>query len=551
MNRRRTGGMPLHGRSVRILSMMAVLVALLSLAALISACGGDATTTTAPSGGTQSTQTGGSTTTAAGTVKTGGTVRIGSQTGNLDFDPALFAGNPADLALQHQVLEKLVQLGPDFDLEPVLATEWSSSDGKTWKFTLREGVAFSNGSPFTADDVVYTIDRLRDPALGSAMVKVYANIDTIIADDPTHVTFNLKSPDGDFPRSLTDYRTLMLSKGVADPKTHLVGTGPFVLESSQAESGATLVKNPTYWGKDDQGNQLPYLDSLKFVYSPDMAGQIAGLQGGSLDWVGGLTAEQRQTIEASDTLKIIKSKTNYCFELQIRTDVEPGSKLEFRQAIMAGTDRQAIIDLVAPGQAVPGNGTLVGPGYVDYYSDQAVPYDPAKAKELLAAAGYADGVKIKLVTQTADVIPAIATAWQAQMKQIGVDVEIVQVPPDVFYTEEGEDNWYQAPFAIVDWGTRAAPITYFQLALTSDATWNYQRWKNPQFDDLAKQIVLELDATKRADLYKQAQKLLQDQVPMMNFMVNEGVGGEPKNLDGVTLAPDWPQTLFRTAHFTQ
>ena len=81
--------------------------------------------------------------------------------------------------------------------------------------------------------------------------------------------------------------------------------------------------------------------------------------------------------------------------------------------------------------------------------------------------------------------------------------------------------------------------------------WNYQRWKNPEFDALVKQIGARADAAKRADLYKQAQKLLQDQVPMMNFLVNEAVAGESAKLDGIALAPDWSQTLFRNAYFTE
>ena len=180
-----------------------------------------------------------------------------------------------------------------------------------------------------------------------------------------------------------------------------------------------------------------------------------------------------------------------------------------------------------------------------------MPYDPAKAKQLLADAGYAGGVKIKLVAQTTDPVPAIATAWQAQMKQIGVDVSIQQVPVDVYYADKGTDNWYQAAFSIVDYGTRAVPNTYFQLALTSTAPWNYSRWKDPAFDTLSQQISTELDATKRADLYKQAQTMLQDQVPMMNFLVNTAVAGQSSDVDGVFLAPDWAQSLFRDAHYTQ
>ena len=95
------------------------------------------------------------------------------------------------------------------------------------------------------------------------------------------------------------------------------------------------------------------------------------------------------------------------------------------------------------------------------------------------------------------------------------------------------------------------PNNYFQLALVTGGSYNYSRWSDSEFDSIAKQIALELDATKRADLYKQAQQILQDQVPMMNFLVKTAVAGQTSTIDGIAIAPDWPQTLFREAHFTE
>ena len=533
-----TKGRTVRHRGLRVVGAVLVLALMVVLVGAIVGCGDTSTGTSASP-------------TAAGAIKQGGVLKIGTAPGNVNYDPALFAGAVPDILLQQQIYEKLVTLGQDFSVQPTLATEWDSPEGKVWTFKLQPGVKFSNGEDFTADDVVYTMDRLRSKKLGSPMADVYANVKSVVATDPTTVTFNLKNVDSEFPASLTDYRTLMLCKSVKDPAKEAVGTGPFVLESISAEDRAVLKKNPTYWGKDADGNQLPYLDEIDFVYSPDTAGQISGLQGGSLNWVGGISSEQKLTVESSPDLKTESTETNYCYELQIRVDQGPGKELAFRQALMAGTDRQAIIDLVAPGIAAPGNGTLVGPAYAEYYLDESVPYDPAKAKQLLADAGFANGVDIKVVAQTADPVPAVATAWQAQMKEIGVNVEIQQVPPDVYYAEEGTDNWYEADFSWVDWGTRAAPITYFDLALTSDAPWNYSRWKNPEFDAVAEQIPLELDPAKRADLYKQAQQIVQDQVPMINFLVNTAVAGQSANVDGVFLAPDYAQTLFRDAHYTE
>ena len=531
-------GRTVRHTGVRVVGAVLVLALMVVLVGAIVGCGTTSTDTSASP-------------TAAGAIKQGGVLKIGTAPGNVNYDPALFAGAVSDILLQQQIYEKLVTLGQDFSVQPTLATEWDSPDGKVWTFKLQTGVKFSNGEDFTAADVVYTMDRLRSKKLGSPMADVYANVESVVATDPATATFTLKNVDSEFPASLTDYRTLMLCKSVKDPAKEAVGTGPFVLESISAEDRAVLKKNPTYWGKDADGNQLPYLDEGDFVYSPDTAGQISGLQGGSLNWVGGLSSEQKLTVESSPDLKTETTDTNYCFELQIRVDQGPGKELAFRQALMAGTDRQAIIDLVAPGVATAGNGTLVGPAYADYYLDQSIPYDPAKAKQLLADAGFASGVDIKVVAQTADPVPAVATAWQAQMKEIGVNVEIQQVPPDVYYADKGTDNWYQADFSWVDWGTRAAPITYFDLALTSDAPWNYSRWKNPEFDALAEQIPLELDPAKRADLYKQAQQIVQDQVPMINFLVNTAVAGQSANVDGVFLAPDYAQTLFRDAHYTE
>ncbi len=411
----------------------------------------------------------------------------------------MYAGAYGDEQLQRQVLEKLVDVDAQLNPVPVLATKWSSADGKVWKFTLRDGVTFTNGEAFTSADVIYTMDRLRSKKLGSVMADVYANVDRVVADDPTHVTFYLKSVDSEFPATLTDMRTLMLCKSVKDPMKQLVGTGPFMLESFAAEDRAVLKANPNYWGRDADGNRLPYLDGVSFIYSPDMTGQVEGLQGGSLDWVGGLSSELRQTVEGSPGIKVFSIDSNNVFTLQIRCDQGPGKDVAFRQALMAGTDRQALVDLVAPGDASPGNGTIVGPAYAANYLQESVPFDPAKAKELLASAGYANGLEIKLVVQTLDPWPAIATAWQAQMKTIGVSVSISQVPSDVFWANTGTNSWTQVEFCGVDWSTRVPPSVYFQLGFITDSPWNMMRWSDPAFDQIVKQLPQQLDETKRAD----------------------------------------------------
>jgi len=479
----------------------------------------------------------------------GGTLRVATVTGSGTTDPVLQPGNIADIQVLNQLAEPLIELTDKYELQPVLAKEWSSEDGTTWTFTLQEGVTFHNGSDFNADAVVWNFERLR--AEDSPMATVYANIDDVVAVDDMTVDFKLTTADSEFPGLLTSYRALMVAPD-SDPEKECIGTGPFTLTSWSPEDRAVVEKNADYWMTDDDGNQLPYLDSIEFIASPDVAAQLQGLLGGSLDFVGTLTDEQRQQVEGNDGTKIMTVDTNYLFNLQIRTDQGPAQELAFRQALMAATNNDDLVAIVGPNSLLAGNGTMIGPAYQDYYLDERPPVDIDAAKQLLADAGYADGAKITLYCQQLDPFPALATAWQEQMKQIGVEVDVQTLPTDVFYSEEaGEKSWYEADYCIVDWGTRAVPVEYFNLALVSDGPWNYSRWSNTEFDQLTEAIPQELDEAKRAEMYKDAQKILQDEVPQINLAVNKTACGMVDALDGIWIAPDWPQTLFRGAYLAQ
>ena len=220
---------------------MLVLAFVLALTFAVVGCGSD------ESGGGESPS-------AAAAPTVGGTLNVGMQPGNGQYDPVMMAGSVGDILLVCQVQENLVYLAQDFSVMPWLAKSWDSPDGKTWTFVLQEGVTFSNGEAFTSEDVIYSFERLQSKE--SPMAGVYANIKEVVADSPTQVTFNLKAVDSEFPSSLTDYRAKMLCKTVADPMTELVGTGPFMLESYAAEDRAVLKKNPTYWLKDESGRAV-------------------------------------------------------------------------------------------------------------------------------------------------------------------------------------------------------------------------------------------------------------------------------------------------------
>lgn len=534
--------MPSQTRSgVLLRSLAAIVVCCLTLllsALLLTGCGsGGSSGTTVTTGG-------------AGGVQTGGVLSVATEPAT-NRDPA-FASGRADILINQQVYDWLVEVGQNSQRLPGLASAWDSPDGKTWTFTLRSDVKFSNGTVFTADDVVYTFDRLRNAKVGSPLVSLLANVTAVTAVDATHVQFTLKDANPEFPSDTADYHAAILSKAIADPAAQWIGTGAFTIASYSAEDRAVLKKNPVYWRKDDQGLQLPYLDEIDLIFSPDLAGQVESLRGDQVQFVAGLTSELVDSIKTDPKLQVITGPSSaFHYVLHMRSDSgHPAADARVRQALQLGTDHQGLIDQVRPGLAVVGNGTPVGPAYGDYYLDQAPTYDVTQAKSLLASAGYANGLTITLYAQQALEVPAIATVWKEQMKAIGATVNIQTVPADVYYGE-GDASWLKVDFGITEWGARATPNTYFNAAYVTDAAYNESHWSDPEFDALTTQINSELDRTKRIELYKQAQKIMIERGPVIVPFFETAAAGASAKLVGVTLAPDWSRTLFRTAYLTK
>jgi peptide/nickel transport system substrate-binding protein len=505
---------------------------------------------TAGCGSIGSTSTSGTSTTAGqGAIKPGGVMSIATDAGKTR-DPH-FASARSDILINEQVYDRLVEIDANNHLQPGLATSWDSEDGKTWTFTLRAGVKFSDGTALTAADVVYSFDRLRDPKVGSPVVSLYKSIASVTAVDPTHVQFVLSSATPEFPSNTADYHAAILSKAVADPKTMSLGSGPFVLASYAPEDRAILKKNPLYWGTDPQGRQLPYLDELDFVFFPDQPGQVNALLGGQAQFAGGLTAELAASVKGNSQLTLLTTQVaGFYYVLHMRSDAgRPTADARVRQALQLGTDHAGLISQVNPTLAVPGNGTPVGPAYSAYYLDQPAKYDPVQAKQLLTQAGHATGLIITLYAQNALEAPAIATVWKAQMAQIGVTVNIQTEPVDVYYGD-GDTSWLKCDFGITEWAYRATPVDYFNVAYITGGAFNESHWSDPEFDVLTQQINGESDAAKRAQLYRQAQTIFMERGPVIVPFFEKAAAGISAKLAGIALAPDWSRTSFRLAHFT-
>ena len=485
----------------------------------------------------------------SGAVTKGGTLTVSTSTPG-SLDPSIM-GDVAGITINHAVYEGLVYIDGSFKVQPLLATKWESSpDAKVWTFDLRPGVTFSNGDTFDSEDVLYTFKRLKDPDVGGPTVSLFENV-KVEAPSANQVVFTLKNPNPEFPKDVGDYHALMLSSTGGDPAKVAVGTGPFLLKSYTAEDRALLVKNPTYWGKDADGNQLPYLDGVTIVFTPEPASQVDALRAGEAQLVYNLPAEMVESLKADPSVNVVEQTGNAFMQLRMRCDKgHVAADVRVRQALKLGTKCDDILQFARMGVGKVGNTTPVGPIYGDYYLDQPPKYDPVEAKRLLSEAGYGDGLTITLYAMNYASVPAIATTWKEQMKAIGVNVKVELVPTDVWYGE-GENSWLEADFGITDWATRATPVTYFNLNLVSDGAWNETKWSDPEFDKIVAEINSEMDTTKRAELYKQAQQILIDRGPTIVPYVENYVFGTGSQVKGLELTVPESAVRLRAVYLAQ
>ena len=480
----------------------------------------------------------------------GGVLKIGSQPVS-NLDPH-FAASIADITLLEQVYQHLTYIDPDNRPVPDLATKWQSTDGKVWVFTIRSDAVFNNGQPVTVDDVVASFNRLRDPKVGSPAASLFKGIQDVKSLDASRVQFTLSDTNPEFASDVGDYHACIIPASFKDPAKERIGSGAFMIDSYSPEDRIVLKKNPYFAQKDASGQALPYLDEIDIIFSPDQGGQVEALRGGQLNYVAGLSAQLADAVKKDPQTKTITNTSNMHWALHMRSDKgHVAADNRVREALKLATDHQAIVDAVRPGLASVGNGfTPVGPAFTDYYLAKPPRPDIARAKRLLAEAGYPNGLKITLATQNQlDVIP-IATVWKEQMAKIGVEVDIQIVPSDVYYGN-GEQSWLVADFGITDWGTRATPVTYFKLAYVSDAQWNESHWSDAQFDEITRKVDKEMDKARRVALYKQAQQILIDRGPVIVPFFEKAVAGLSADLEGVVLTSDWPRTRFTNAWFSK
>jgi peptide/nickel transport system substrate-binding protein len=442
-----------------------------------------------------------------------------------DMDPVTIY-DQGGIVLIQQVCEYLIALDNSNGLKASLAESWEGNeDASVWTFKLRQGVKFNDGSPMEAADVVASLERVVDPKSGSGALAALQGILSpggTKAVDTYTVECTLDKPFADFPYLVcqSSYNTVILPRGYAgDFVKNPVGTGPFMLKSYNAKQKAVMVKNPTYWGKDAAGRQLPYLDQVTWTMVQDESAANLQLQSGAVDFQPQTVFQGSQALFADPALRVDIYPGSGIREVAFNLEKDPWKTApkELRQAVAYCLDRNAINKALYDGRSLLGYDTFweptVFPGSPTP-PERAQDYD--KAKQLLTTAGFEGGTTIELTVAKYLENPQLAQLIQQQCKPAGITVNINQISYDAFYAgTEKTTPWLNAPMVIVEWGSRPTPGVFAQAMLMPGVPWSSSHWDNADFASTFDSYMGTTDEAKRTEYATKLSQIQQDDTPIM------------------------------------
>jgi peptide/nickel transport system substrate-binding protein len=448
----------------------------------------------------------------------------------MSMDPAFQPTND-DAYHLFGIYNRFLNVDDNLDPVPELATSWDrSADGKQWTFKLQPGVKFHDGRDFGAKDVVHTFRRLIDPATASpaAVLLDFLKPDGIEAVDPLTVRFTMDQPIADLPLLLTLKFNLIVPEGTTTEqlKTTGIGTGPFMQEQFVVGNPERILKkNPNYWRAG-----LPKADCIHISTLSEATTALAAIKSGQADLLFNVAATSVPALKDDESIHLLQSGagTSYTFSMQI--DTPPFDKPQVRQALKAVIDRQAMVNIVMLGFAEPGNDNPVPPAWGSAYTHDVPQQDIEKAKQLLADAGYPDGIDIDLFTSEG--IPGMvkfSEVFQHMAAEAGIRINLINNPADSYWDE----IWLKRPFYASGWSIRP-PAEGLAVAYTKDAKWNETHWRRDDYDALLNQARTELDPDKRIALYQQAQKMLAEEGGVIVPLFQHQVAAIRANCDGYT-----------------
>ncbi|MCM3700406.1 ABC transporter substrate-binding protein [Paenibacillus macerans] len=531
-----------------------ILLLMLSMAVALTGCGGNGGGNSAAG-----TNKGANTGAEAPSGSAQDTLIVGRGGDSSSLDAAIVTDGES-LKITHQVFDSLLEYKEGTtEVQPSLAEEWTvSEDGLKYTFKLRQGVKFHDGTDFNAEAVVFNFTRWSDPKseykfegdsfdyydsmFGPDGKRVIKEVKAV--DDNT-VEFTLNQPQAPFLQNLA-----MTSFGIASPtaiqekkenfKNEPVGTGPFVFKEWKRNDSITLEKNPNYWKEG-----LPKLNKVIVRSIPDNSARFNALQSGEIDLMEDLTPDDLATLESNPDLQKITRPSNNVGYVGFNLKKEPFNDVKVRTALSYAVNKQGIIDAFFAGQAEPAKNPMPPSlwGYNDSIQDYE--YDLEKAKQLLAEAGYPNGLPGEYTFYAMPVsrpyMPdgkKVAEVIQADFEKIGVKVNI-ESPEWATYLDDAQAGEKDDLFMLGWQGDNGDPDNFLYTLLDKDAipSNNYSYYANDELHEILKQAQVETEQSKREELYKKAQEIIKADAPWIPLVHTTPLLAAKANVKGYVASP--------------
>ncbi len=437
-------------------------------------------------------------------------------------DPAFGISFP-DAARISAIYDQLVELDDSFKPKPMLAESWEFNDkADVWTFKLRQDVKFHDGSKLTAKDVVYSFQRILDPKTASPGAGEMAGIDPagIKAVDDYTVRFSLPQPMVDLLLTINNRFTWIVKEGAtsSDLKSKGMGTGPFKLDKfTPGEDPTVVVRNKDYW---KQG--VPQVDTIEFRSIVEPSARSAALQRGQVDIIEDVPMAEIKNLQGSKGIEVISERSGAWDAFVMMVDKPPFNNNKVRLALKYCMDRPKIMDLVLQGHGQVANDVPVPP-WVEYaLQDPPRGRDIAKAKSLLAEAGYSKGLDLELyISNTRPWWIDLATVFQQLAAEAGINITLKNSSADTYWSEV----WMKKPFCMTGWSARAADAM-LSVAFMSKAEWNETHWYRSDWDALIFKARQTVDKAQRTTIYQQAQKMIVDEGGVLIPYFSDSLAGK-------------------------
>ncbi|MFM1654781.1 ABC transporter substrate-binding protein [Brevibacillus sp. B_LB10_24] len=453
-------------------------------------------------------------------------------------EPLTFDPQDANDSISNQanvlLYDKLVTFDENSRIVPQLATEWKTSeDGLKMTFTLREGVKFQDGTPFNAEAVKVNFDRVLNPEKKLARSSLYTDfIENVNVDSEYQVTFAFKKPFGAALNAFAHGAGGIISpKAIqdnADIGKNPVGTGPYKLKEWTPGTSVVFEPNQDFWG------DKPKLKSITFKPVPENSSRTIMLENGEVDAISPIASQDVDRLKQNSNIDVQITPAYRNLYIAINASKPLFQDVKVRQALNYAVDKETIVNKILNGQAKVAD-AAISESVTGYSSVGEYPFDPEKAKQLLAEAGVKPGTKIKLWTPDGRYLmdSKIAEFIQAGLQAVGFDVELRKWEWSAYQAEtDKKDSDFD--LMVGSWGNSTGDADWgLRPLLTTNGANNYSRYSNPKVDELVEKGMSLSNLEERTQTYHEAMQLIKDDAPWIFLVEYRQVQAHQKGLENV------------------